>query len=327
MEKATFTSGELPEHFDDLARFASWHEFFESLVCCIDLAKLDAVPFLARFETTCVDDVQINRFDGTLSRIARTAASISRGPDDRFCFVLNRGHAPLCLRQIGGREAILPTGAATLIQFDVGCETLAHDRSDWFAVTVCHERLLSALNGDCNRLLYRRIDESSPALRILGHYLESATSLAAAEVDLALEQHISSTIVDLIALSLGATGDPAESARSHGLRAGRLLAVLQAIKADYADPALSSQAVAHGLGLSRRYVNDLLYETGSSFSERVLELRLQKARAMLTSPQGDSMKVSDIAYACGFNEVSYFNRCFRRRFGASPTQFRADGNG
>ena len=47
---------------------------------------------------------------------------------------------------------------------------------------------------------------------------------------------------------------------------------------------------------------------------------------MLTSPQGDSMKISDIAYACGFNEVSYFNRCFRRRFGASPTQFRADGN-
>jgi AraC-like DNA-binding protein len=34
------------------------------------------------------------------------------------------------------------------------------------------------------------------------------------------------------------------------------------------------------------------------------------------------MRVSDIAYACGFNEVSYFNRCFRRRFGASPTQMR-----
>jgi AraC-like DNA-binding protein len=32
--------------------------------------------------------------------------------------------------------------------------------------------------------------------------------------------------------------------------------------------------------------------------------------------------VSDIAYACGFSEVSYFNRCFRRRFGASPTQMR-----
>jgi transcriptional regulator GlxA family with amidase domain len=36
------------------------------------------------------------------------------------------------------------------------------------------------------------------------------------------------------------------------------------------------------------------------------------------------MKVSDIALACGFNEVSYFNRCFRRRFGASPLQHRGN---
>jgi AraC-like DNA-binding protein len=34
------------------------------------------------------------------------------------------------------------------------------------------------------------------------------------------------------------------------------------------------------------------------------------------------MKVSDIAYACGFSEISYFNRCFRRRFGAAPSQYR-----
>ena len=54
----------------------------------------------------------------------------------------------------------------------------------------------------------------------------------------------------------------------------------------------------------------------------VLELRLQKSRAMLADARNNRRKVSDIALACGFNEVSYFNRCFRRRFGASPTQFR-----
>ena len=43
---------------------------------------------------------------------------------------------------------------------------------------------------------------------------------------------------------------------------------------------------------------------------------------MLADRCHDGMKVSDIALACGFNEVSYFNRCFRRRFGASPTQYR-----
>ena len=43
---------------------------------------------------------------------------------------------------------------------------------------------------------------------------------------------------------------------------------------------------------------------------------------MLASPRYDGLKVSDIAYACGFNEVSYFSRCFRHRFGASPVQYR-----
>ena len=69
-------------------------------------------------------------------------------------------------------------------------------------------------------------------------------------------------------------------------------------------------------------MQNLLGETGQSFSERVLELRLQKVRAMLANPRYDSLKISDVAYACGFNEISYFNRCFRRRFGASPTQYR-----
>jgi transcriptional regulator GlxA family with amidase domain len=54
----------------------------------------------------------------------------------------------------------------------------------------------------------------------------------------------------------------------------------------------------------------------------VLELRLQKAQVMLADPRHHRLKVSEIAHACGFNEVSYFNRCFRRRFGATPTTAR-----
>jgi AraC-like DNA-binding protein len=84
--------------------------------------------------------------------------------------------------------------------------------------------------------------------------------------------------------------------------------------------------VARRLGLSQRYVNDLLLETGASFTERVLELRLQKARAMLTDRRHDRVRIGGIAYACGFNEVPYFNRCFRRRFGCSPREYR-NGNG
>jgi AraC-like DNA-binding protein len=32
--------------------------------------------------------------------------------------------------------------------------------------------------------------------------------------------------------------------------------------------------------------------------------------------------VSDIAYLAGFNDVSYFHRAFRRRFGMTPSDLR-----
>ena len=51
----------------------------------------------------------------------------------------------------------------------------------------------------------------------------------------------------------------------------------------------------------------------------------QRARAMLADPRYNQMKVGEIATTCGFNEVPYFNRCFRRRFGTTPTQYRGSG--
>ena len=43
---------------------------------------------------------------------------------------------------------------------------------------------------------------------------------------------------------------------------------------------------------------------------------------MLSDQGHDRLKITDIAYACGFNDISYFNRRFRARFGCSPTQYR-----
>jgi AraC-like DNA-binding protein len=40
-------------------------------------------------------------------------------------------------------------------------------------------------------------------------------------------------------------------------------------------------------------------------------------RPSLTGP------ISDIAFACGFGDLSYFNRVFRRQYGATPSRVRA----
>jgi AraC-like DNA-binding protein len=119
------------------------------------------------------------------------------------------------------------------------------------------------------------------------------------------------------------TREGAEIPQVPGIRAARLQEIVSEIRRSFSDPAFSPQTLSRRLGVSARYVQNRLRDTGANFTERVLELRLQRAHAMLTDPRHDRLKIGEIASLCGFNEVPYFNRCFRRRFKASPTQCRA----
>jgi len=63
--------------------------------------------------------------------------------------------------------------------------------------------------------------------------------------------------------------------------------------------------------------------TGSTFTEFLNRVRLDHARRQLL---GSRDNVSAIAYATGFNNLSHFNRLYRRVFGRSPTADRAAPN-
>lgn len=137
-----------------------------------------------------------------------------------------------------------------------------------------------------------------------------------------IREHKARTLLDLVALTLGAKGEKAELASARGLRVARLHAALGQIKQRFSEVGFSTHDVAAALRISVRYVNDILQESGTGFSDRVLELRLQRARAMLLDRRNDGMRIGDIAYASGFSDISHFNRSFRRRFGLTPTSAR-----
>lgn len=134
----------------------------------------------------------------------------------------------------------------------------------------------------------------------------------------AMAQHL----VDLVSLCLGAGGDTAELARRRGVAAARL----DAVKADIlgrlaqADAGLATIAAAHGI--STRYVQHLFELAGTSFTGFVLEQRLLRAYRFLRQPMNRRRKISTIAATVGFSDISYFNRAFKVRFGATPTDVR-----
>jgi AraC-like DNA-binding protein len=88
------------------------------------------------------------------------------------------------------------------------------------------------------------------------------------------------------------------------------------------DHTLDATTAAARLGITVRYVHYLLEPTGRTFAEHVLDRRLMRIWQILRDPQHVTRRIADIALEVGFKDLSYFNRVFRRKYEATPTDIR-----
>ncbi|HMK78111.1 MAG TPA: AraC family transcriptional regulator [Xanthobacteraceae bacterium] len=319
MEKMVFSTDSLAPGLNDQARVSAWHDFVVSAVCPLDVVDaLPDLPFSQCMEVTPLDGVAVTRMRGTTSRLAWISGSLATRPAD-FYLCLNRSAAPMSVTQ-RGREVEFGDDIAMLGSCTEFGDARWQSANDVTFVAVQQARLRE-LVANAEDLLARPLP-GGEAARLLRRYLDILPTPSGLEDTPALVAHVGRTVTDLVALALGAGRDAAEIASQRGLRAARLQEIVTAIRADFSDAAFSAQTLGARLGVSARHIQDLLQETGASFTDRVLELRLQRARAMLADPRHQCLKIAEIADLCGFNEIPYFNRCFRRRFGGTPTQFR-----
>ena len=80
-----------------------------------------------------------------------------------------------------------------------------------------------------------------------------------------------------------------------------------------------NEIVADLCGMNQfRFSRQFKQTYGIGFHEFVVRYRLREARRMLANP-GSS--VTQICYAAGFNDPSYFTRVFKKYFGANPSEF------
>lgn len=233
--------------------------------------------------------------------------------EDDVCLIMSRGE-PLWIQQ-RGKETFAMHGDAVLLDYREAA-TLSFRTMTYAAVRVPHAAL-SPLTKRIGDSAGRRFDGGSAALGLLRAYLGSLPDLNS---DQSLKGLIATHVYDLMALAIGATRDAAELAAGRSVKAARL----QAVQAELSrDRDLSIHAVAARQGVSPRYVQKLFEEAGTTFSAFVLDLRLEAARAMLTSPRYKHWKIATIAQEAGFGDLSYFNRCFRTRYDRTPSEFRA----
>jgi AraC-like DNA-binding protein/ligand-binding sensor protein len=93
----------------------------------------------------------------------------------------------------------------------------------------------------------------------------------------------------------------------------------QFIEDHQAEP-LSLGRIAQVANISRHYFCKMFKKaTGINFTDYLSRVRVEKSKALLLNPNS---RISEAAFACGFQSMTNFNRAFKRIVGRSPTQFR-----
>ncbi|MBE2212963.1 MAG: helix-turn-helix domain-containing protein [Opitutaceae bacterium] len=91
------------------------------------------------------------------------------------------------------------------------------------------------------------------------------------------------------------------------------------VRTEYARPVALSH-FAKKLGVSAGHLSRIFHHsTGLRFVEYVARVRADHARSLLRTTD---RPVTDIAFACGFQSLSQFNRTIRAQFGCTPSALR-----
>ncbi|MBQ1182899.1 MAG: helix-turn-helix transcriptional regulator, partial [Clostridia bacterium] len=95
--------------------------------------------------------------------------------------------------------------------------------------------------------------------------------------------------------------------------------VLDYIHANFDKP-ITNKDISNAFSFHPNYINELVRKnTGVSLHKYLLQVRI--ARAIDLIEKSDN-SISEIAETCGFQNLYYFSRYFKKAIGMSPTDFR-----
>lgn len=90
---------------------------------------------------------------------------------------------------------------------------------------------------------------------------------------------------------------------------------------EHAGEPLSLGKVAREVGINATHLSEKFKQvTGFKFVDYVARTRFERARELLTDVD---LRISEIAFAVGFQSLSQFNRVFKKFSGRSPSAHRA----
>lgn len=92
--------------------------------------------------------------------------------------------------------------------------------------------------------------------------------------------------------------------------------------ANISNTSLSPSEIAGAVGISLRHLQILFQRQATSPSEWIWSTRVALAKDRLISPSYINFTISEIAFTCGFQELSHFSKRFKGEYGISPRDWR-----
>lgn len=133
---------------------------------------------------------------------------------------------------------------------------------------------------------------------------------------------LSDNLINMIAMAFSSSVMLEQVGKNSVVKESIKQRVLRYIEMNMCNPEINNQLIADSQGISVRYLNKLFEEQSDSVHVLLLEKRLQRSFNLLQDPAYQGHSIEMIAFNVGFSSAAHFSRCFKKRFGQSPSQFR-----
>jgi AraC-like DNA-binding protein len=311
----TFTYAGPPEG----PAYESWREEFCRRFCQLDAETATAERIECTVEISQVGSLSFGTAYGSSGSFIRTPSLLSDGHDDLVLLTAIKGDALAVQR---GRSIELRPSEMCLTSLDHIGESRLSEGGRYTALRM-PRRDLMALSKNIEDKLATPL-QGSPALKnFIGEYYALCAGTAPA-LDLTIQHVMARQMMELVGLMAETGGDAPPRTSGNGFGVARLQLMQTQMLENLHDCRLTITSVARRACLSPRQVQRLFEQTGSTFSEFLLEQRLLLAHRRLSATGTRREKISAIAFDAGFSDLSYFNRSFRKRFGMTPSEWRED---
>ena len=309
---------------DDLPerdRVAIIREQFGRSFFGIDLEPLPDVEFRSDVTIRPLAGASLSLNVGGGLHAWRTRELLADGRDD-LVLIMNLQRPSLVTQR--GQEVVLHKQAATLVTLgEIGGITRPALDHRVFMLNL-PRAAIGRLIPNADDAVMRPIPSDSAALRLLIKYAGILQDTVG-PLQVELQRSIADHIYDLVVLTVGGTRDAIEVAKGRGIPAARLNAIKSDVERNLVRRDLSIEAICARHGITPRYMRMLFAGEQTTFSDFVTGRRLALALGRLRDPDRAGHTIGAIAYECGFGDLSYFNRAFRRHFGMTPSEARVGG--